>query len=124
MSFDFDPTRPIYLQIVEELKKRAVRGQYPPGKQLPSVREMAREMGVNANTMARAYLELERAGFTYSRRGQGSFICDDPKRLNTERHLLATAALRRFSDNIKALGLDEAQIIQLLDLLQKEFNRD
>ena len=72
MSFEFDPNRPIYLQIVAEVKKRAVRGQYRLGDQLPSVREMARVMSVNPNTMARAYMELERDGFTYSRRGQAT----------------------------------------------------
>ena len=46
MPLDFDPTRPIYLQIIEAVKKRTVRGQYNAGEQLLSVREMAKEMGV------------------------------------------------------------------------------
>ena len=124
MGFDFDPNRPIYLQIVEEIKKRAVRGIYGAGEQLPSVREMARAMSVNANTMARAYMELERAGFTYSRRGQGSFITDDPKRLANERQQLANAASRRFIEEIKDLALDNAQITNLLKPMLEEFNRD
>ena len=64
MPVDFDPTRPIYHQIIETVKYRA-------GAKLPSVREMAREMGANPNTMARAYMELEREGFVTTHRGEG-----------------------------------------------------
>ena len=49
---EFDPTRPIYRQIMEEVRKGTVRGEYAAGAQLPSVRDMALRMGVNPNTMA------------------------------------------------------------------------
>jgi len=54
VKFHFDPTRPIYIQIMNEIKKRAVREQYRAGAQLPSVREMAKEMAVNPNTIDEA----------------------------------------------------------------------
>ncbi len=63
MTIQLDPTRPIYLQLMEEIKRRTVRGEYAPGSQLPSVRDMAKEMEVNPNTIARVYRELEREGF-------------------------------------------------------------
>lgn len=124
MSFKFDPNRPIYLQIIEEIKKRTVRGQYLVGTQLPSVREMARAMGVNPNTMARAYMELERESFISSRRGQGSFICDDPRRLDAERRRLAEAARGQFVSEIGDLGLDAKQIEELLAPIRGELNHD
>ena len=124
MSFEFDPNRPIYLEIVAEVKKRAVRGQYRPGDQLPSVREMARMMSVNPNTMARAYMELERDGFTYSRRGQGSFITDNQRRLDQERQILAEAAGRQFIDEIRALELDGDQVAELLRPIAEELSGD
>ena len=92
MPLDFDPTRPIYLQIIEAVKKRAVQGVYRAGDSLPSVREMATEMGVNPNTMSRAYMELEREGFITTRRGQGSSITKSAKRIDNERRALARAA--------------------------------
>ena len=77
MKHILDPSRPIYIQIMEEIKKRAVRGQYKPGTQLPSVRELAKEMEVNPNTIARVYMELDREGFIFTRRGHGSFITEE-----------------------------------------------
>ena len=78
-AFEFDPNQPIYLQIIAEIKKRFVRGVYAPGAKLPSVRDMAREMRVNPNTMSRAYAELDREGFIFTRRGQGSFVTEKQK---------------------------------------------
>ena len=114
MSITFDPTRPIYLQIVEEVKKRAVRDQYPPGFQLPSVREMAKAMEVNPNTMSRAYMELEREGFISTRRGQGSFVTEEARQVNEERQRLATAARDRFVAEVRELGLEPGQVEGLL----------
>ena len=117
--FQFDPTRPIYLQIVEEVKKRSVRGQYPPGSKLPSVREMSRAMGVNPNTMSRAYMELERDGFVFARRGQGSFVSEEQNRVEDERQSLADAATERFVSEIRELALNAAQINSLLEKLRE-----
>jgi len=114
-----DPTRPIYLQIMEEVKKRAVRGEYPPGEQLPSVRELAKETGVNPNTIARVYMELERGGFIVTRRGQGTFVTDDAGRIEEERDRFAEEAVRRFVAEIADLGLNGNRKEHLLDLLKE-----
>ena len=58
----FEPTIPIYLQVMDEIKAQIVSGKLKPGQQLPSVRELAQNIQVNPNTIARAYQELERAG--------------------------------------------------------------
>ena len=107
MAQRFDSSRPIYLQIMEEIKKRAARGEYPPGGQLPSVRETAKLMGVNPNTVARVFLELEREGFITTRRGQGAFVTGDVARIDAERRRFADEAVARFVRDIGALGLDE-----------------
>ena len=120
MAVEFDPTRPIYLQIMEEIKRRVVQGQYPPGAKLPSVRETASEMGVNPNTMARAYMELEREGFVATRRGEGSFVTDEAGRVEGEREALAGAARARFVAQIRQLGLTRAQVRSLLTQMGKE----
>ena len=119
-DFQFDPTRPIYLQIIEEIKKRAVRAQYGAGEKMPSVRDMAGEMGVNPNTMARAYGELEREGFTFTRRGQGSFLTEDRDRIEAERGRLAEGALARFVGEIEELELGADRVAPLLDRLREE----
>lgn len=117
-----DPNRPIYLQIMEEIKKRAVRGQYPSGSQLPSVREMAPEMGVNPNTIARVYTELEREGFVLTRRGQGSYITEDANRIEREREILAEAAVKRFVDEVTALDLQNGHRRELMEMISRNLS--
>jgi GntR family transcriptional regulator len=75
---------------------------------------MAREMGVNPNTMARAYRELEREGFVTTHRGEGSFIAADPRRVDQERNRLAASARDRFVEEVRELALVPAQIHELL----------
>ena len=65
---------PAYEQIVSGIKYAIARGEYRPEDQLPSVRELAVELLVNPNTVAKAYRELEREGLTYSRKGAGIYV--------------------------------------------------
>ena len=120
MPLDFDPTRPIYLQIMEAIKKRTVQGVYRAGDSLPSVREMATEMGVNPNTLSRAYMELEREGFIATQRGQGSSITGSTRRIDGERGKLARAARDRFVEEIRALALSHDQIDDLMREILEE----
>ena len=68
-----DPT-PIYAQLERGLRAAIASGRLQPGDQLPTVRQLAVDLRVNANTVARVYVELERAGVLETRRGVGSFI--------------------------------------------------
>lgn len=124
MSTEFDPTRPIYLQIMEGIKKGAVRGEYRPGVQLPSVREMAGRLRVNPNTLARAYNELEREGFITTRRGEGSFVTEDTGRIEQERRQLAEVARDRFAEEVRALDLNAGQVASLLRPILEEAGDD
>ena len=67
MKNDFDPNLPIYIQVMEEIKKEIFASEYLPGSKLASVRELALEYGVNPNTIQKALSELERTGIIYSR---------------------------------------------------------
>ncbi len=118
--FEFDPNAPIYLQIIDEIKKRSVRGVYSPGSKLPSVRDMAREMGVNPNTMARAYAELEREGFVFTRRGQGSFVTESRRKIEGEKRALAQSAVARFVAEVGELDLSSEQVADLLREIEED----
>src|SRR5213592_3235601 len=72
-----DPT-PIYAQLNRALRAAIATSRLRPGDQLPTVRQLAVELRVNANTVARVYGELERAGVIETRRGVGSFISATP----------------------------------------------
>lgn len=74
---DFSDDRPIYLQIRDNICDRILLGEWKAGERIPSVREMAADVGVNPNTMMRAYENLERSGIIFNRRGVGFFVCDD-----------------------------------------------
>ena len=76
MLVTLDPTdaTPIYAQMERSLRAAIAAGRLEPGDQLPTVRELAVELGVNANTIARVYSELERAGVFETRRGVGTFV--------------------------------------------------
>ena len=74
ISIDARDSTPIYAQIEHALRAAIAAGRLRPGEQLPTVRELAVELAVNANTVARVYSDLERAGVLETRRGVGSFV--------------------------------------------------
>ena len=67
---------PIYLQIVEQVKHAIEIGALQPGDQLPSIRPLAEELVINANTVAKAYRELESEGVVELKQGAGAFVAD------------------------------------------------
>jgi GntR family transcriptional regulator len=78
VSIDPRDATPIYAQLERGLRASIATGRLRPGEQLPTVRQLAVELSVNANTVARVYAELERAGVIETRRGVGSFISATP----------------------------------------------
>ncbi len=74
---DFKSRRPIYEQLVENVSSLVLRGILKPNDSIPSVRQLAQELGINPNTIHKAYAELERRGIIYSSPGRGSFVSDE-----------------------------------------------
>lgn len=71
--------RPLYLQVIEQVQRRVAVGDLAPGAELPSIRQLAADLGVSVITIKRAYLELERDGVIATRQGKGSFVVDNPR---------------------------------------------
>jgi len=69
---------PIWSQIEEAVRHLVASGTLPPGDAMPSVRDLARELRINPNTVAKAYQRLVEAGILESRRGEGTFVAEDP----------------------------------------------
>jgi GntR family transcriptional regulator len=67
---------PIYIQIVNQVKHLVASGRLMPGDEIPPIRALAEQLIVNPNTVARAYLELERAGIVIKRHGSGTYIAE------------------------------------------------
>jgi GntR family transcriptional regulator len=78
VSIDARDRTPIYAQLDRGLRAAIVTGRLSPGDQLPTVRQLAVDLQVNANTVARVYAELERDGVLETRRGVGSFVSATP----------------------------------------------
>ena len=70
--------RPMYLQLMEQVRRRIAVGDWPPGHEIPSIRALAAAVQVSVITVKRAYLELERSGIIVTRQGKGSFVADSP----------------------------------------------
>lgn len=106
-----DP-RPVYVQIMDEVRRALVVGTLGPDMALPSVRQLAADLRVNPNTVAQAYRELERLGVVYTRRGQGTFVAvTNGVAGDTERHALAWAVAERALIDAHRNGLGAEDLI-------------
>lgn len=114
VNLEFNPERPIYLQIIDEIKKRIVRGDLKPGEKLPSQRELAAIMSVNPNTVQRAYRELEDTKIAETLRGQGTFVSSTISIKELQKDL-AERALGEFLTEMSELGLSHSEIKELLE---------
>lgn len=106
----YESNKPIYLQVMDSLKQKMVTGEINPGDQLPSTRLLAVEYDVNPNTAARVYKELEQEGICYTKRGEGTFVTDDPELIKNIREQTASNIIKRFIKDMKALGFDMKEI--------------
>lgn len=77
IQLNYKSGKPVYVQIVDQIKSAAASGALRPGEGLPSIRPLAEELRVNRNTVAKAYAELESQGIIESRHGKGSFLTEN-----------------------------------------------
>lgn len=123
MSWNFQADRPIYAQLMEEIKRRIISGVYKPGEKMPSVRELAAEASVNPNTMQRAFAQLEQEGLLYTQRTSGRFVTEDEERIMDMKNELAKELIRDFWKNMEQLGFGRQQTLTLLTTMKEECDR-
>ena len=109
-----------YHKIMERITMDIISGTYLPGSKLPSVRDLAQDAGVNPNTMQKALSELERTGLLYSQRTSGRFITEDTELIQRMKTTLATMQVREFIHKMRQIGLDDTEILQLIQTIMKE----
>ena len=85
IQIDFRSGQPIYLQIVEQIRQLVARGELNPGDQLPTVRQLATDLRVNFNTVARAYRLLDEAGLISTQHGRGTYVWETPSAESLQR---------------------------------------
>jgi len=123
-TFDVDtrsPT-PIYAQLDRAIRASIATGALVPGMQLPTVRQLAVDLAVNANTVARVYVQLERDGILETRRGVGTFVREAPSpqaaRSHREREL--RDLIQRFVGDAALLGFTLPELIDQLRHQEKK----
>lgn len=110
MGWKFSDDIPIYLQIIELLKVDIVSGKYQSGDKLPAVRDLAMEIGVNPNTVQKAFAELERQGLVQSERTSGRYVSIDEKKMKELRDDLSDSYIRDLFVKLRNLGMDDQAI--------------
>lgn len=112
IHIDFRSDTAITTQIVEQVKSRVLSGQLKPGNQLPTVRQLAAELRVNFNTVARAYRILDELGLISTQQGRGTYIWEPPESGNTaERRLRAlTQITQHFLNDAALMGFTVDEI--------------
>jgi len=122
VTIDSRDATPIYAQLERGLRAAIATGRLKPGDQLPTVRQLAVDLRINANTVARVYMELERAGVIETRRGVGSFISASPAKARppSEHQRRLKAFVTRVLADADAAGFSSDELISQLRMQQKE----
>jgi GntR family transcriptional regulator len=117
--FTVDPRSgvPIYVQLIEQVKRNVAVGALAGGEQLPTVKALAVELTVNPNTVARAYRELERDGVIETSPGRGSFVRPDVGQGEVRRAVsdVAEAQISAAVREVRSLGVELEQARELID---------
>ena len=108
---EYNAGTPIYLQVINELKKKMVKGELKPGEKMPSSRDLAVAYKVNQNTAARIYREMEMAGYCFTRRGIGTFVSEEENMFQDLKKEMADELLKNFMHEMSGLGYQKDDII-------------
>lgn len=120
-KMEFDDKLPIYIQIMNYIKKKIVSGEINGGDKLPSVREFSSELKVNPNTVQRTYQELERENLVFTQRGMGTFVIEDMETIKSLKKGMALDIVNNFISEMKELGFEYKEIVEIiLDNKEKE----
>ena len=114
MAWHFTSRAPVYLQIVSRIRADILGGVYEADEQIPPVRQLAFEAGVNPNTMQRAFSVLEEEQLFVTRGTVGRFITTDTAVLERAREALRRETVARLLEEAKAVGLEPDQLIEAI----------
>lgn len=120
-NVDISSSTPIYIQLVDNVKEAVLKGLLEPGEKLPSVREMAKTMRLNPNTVQKAYQELERQKVTVTLRGKGTYISTDYRPRKDEDKIMEVKELfKKGIIEAHYMGFKEEDILNMIQVLLEE----
>ena len=123
MNWKFTGDRPVYQQIMATIRGAVLKGELPPGKKIPSVRDLAAEAQVNPNTMQRALTELEREGLLVSGGTSGRSVTEEESVLTGMKEEILRELAKECAEKFMVFGVTPSQAAQLLQELdgKKEY---
>ena len=119
MIWKFNGERPVYQQIMENLRGAIVKGELAPGRKVPSVRELAAQAQVNPNTMQRAMTELEREGLLVGGGTSGRTVTTDQAVLAAMKEQILEELARECAEKFLVFGVTPTQAARLLESLEE-----
>lgn len=120
----FNNNSPIYLQISKYFESRVFLGELEPGSLIPSRRELAVLLGVNLNTVQKAYSFMDEIGLIITEKSKGSVITSDLDKLKDLREDYIKEPLMDFIASMKSINIPKDKVIDLLDQYYDEFKED
>ncbi len=115
MAWVFDTNLPIYQSIVAKIEYSVLCGEYKPGQQLPTVRELATVAGVNPNTVQKAYAELETSGLINNQRTAGRFVTADAAQIEVRRAAVANQHVSTYFLKMQEIGYAKKQALDIIN---------
>ncbi|MGN0194570.1 MAG: GntR family transcriptional regulator [Pseudoramibacter sp.] len=116
MKWHINVHQPIYPQLLRQMERRILAGEYAPGEKLKSVRDLAEEAGVNPNTMQRAMRDLEHSGLVHARRTLGRFVTEDTGLIAKNRNKLTGETIQTFLSQMAEMGFSSEEAVEQLRL--------
>ncbi len=120
ITVDMRDRKPIYEQLIDNIRTLAVKGYLAPDAHLPSVRQLAADLAINPNTIQKAYTELERQGVIYALQGRGNFISPDIAAIAKAEQKKQTEQLKVVLWAVKNSGIAKDAVLALLDEIYGE----
>ena len=114
MGWQFTSRAPVYLQVVSRIRADILSGVYEADQQIPPVRQLALEAGVNPNTMQRAFAVLEAERLFVTRGTVGRFITSDTAVLDAAREVMQKETVARLTEEARSVGLEPEELIRMI----------
>ena len=121
---DYKSRKPIYEQIIENMKQLVVSGALKRDEQIPSVRQLAQELAINPNTIQKAYAELERQGGIYTLKGRGSFVGSSLQELRNIQQNERLEELAALSKELYRLQVPQEELYLVIQQVYKQQKED
>ncbi|MFR1324644.1 MAG: GntR family transcriptional regulator, partial [Ezakiella massiliensis] len=111
---DFTDRIPIYVQVQDAIIKKIILGDYEPGDKIPSIKDLAKDFKINANTVSKSLTDLEAQGILETRRGMGTYIVEDKEMIEETVDKYIGSRVSDIIREFEMLGIDKQRLIELV----------